>query len=374
MLLLCSLIEQDMSFIQSTSVIFIIIYANRLSETNGDFLKDLWPIVLASTVDDRHREDLESWQIVPTTFTKICDWAYIAKNQNIVDHTRLYHVLYKNPGGDQTTLYPVVLRLQGFLGHFELSPLGTWNGWLLGYFLKSQQLISLCSSPDTAAGSIQYITLNSGGHTDLWESTHESIRLIRQLVHSSLEGANLFIEPDVNSTRNVYLQCRVFNKVSDYLRMRTYQELEVTNFRLVPKARHHPVSWQKEMILMDGSQVLGSRLYDGRTAACSPFVLSRGDFVDIGLVFDISTSRTPNGRIRNNVHLSIVHVLQLVPVCIAQEVCTLLIVLYMLQSDPALVFICWPYWWCHFIRHKNTSTRYAYLRIDVWSAGRNYWK
>ena len=117
-----------MSFIQSTSVIFIIIYANRLTETNSDFLKDLWPIVLASTVDDRHREDLESWQIVPTTFTEICDWAYIAKNQNIVDHTRLYHVLYKNPGGDQTTLYPVVLRLQGFLGCFELSPLGTWNG------------------------------------------------------------------------------------------------------------------------------------------------------------------------------------------------------------------------------------------------------
>ena len=105
-----------MSFIQSTSTPFIIIYANHLIDLNNDFVKDLWPSRLASTIDDRAHKDLDSWQIVPTTFAEICDWAYIAKNHNIVDHTRLYHVLYKNPDGDPTTLYPVVLRLQGFLG------------------------------------------------------------------------------------------------------------------------------------------------------------------------------------------------------------------------------------------------------------------
>jgi hypothetical protein len=64
---------------------------------------------------------------------------------------------------------------------------------------------------------------------------------------------------------------------------------------------------------------IGSRMKDGRTIACSPFVLSRGDFVDIGLVFDISTSRMPNGRMRNNVHLSMVHVLQLLPACMIEN-------------------------------------------------------
>ena len=63
-----------------------------------------------------------------------------------------------------------------------------------------------------------------------------------------------------------------------------------------------------------------SRMKDGRTTACSPFVLSRGDFVDIGIMFDISSSRTPNGRARNNVHLSMVHVLQLLPACMINEV------------------------------------------------------
>jgi len=63
-----------------------------------------------------------------------------------------------------------------------------------------------------------------------------------------------------------------------------------------------------------------SHMRDGRTVACGPFVLSHGDFVDVGIMFDISTSRTPNGRIQNNVHLSIVHVLQLLPICMINEV------------------------------------------------------
>jgi len=69
------------------------------------------------------------------------------------------------------------------------------------------------SSADTAAGAIQYITLTSGDQPDIWQSTNESIRLIRQLVHSSLEGATPFIEPSASNTRNVYIQRRIFNKV-----------------------------------------------------------------------------------------------------------------------------------------------------------------
>ena len=65
---------------------------------------------------------------------------------------------------------------------------------------------------------------------------------------------------------------------------------------------------------------IGRRLPDGSTVACSPFALSKGDFVDVGVEFDVSTSRTPNGHVRNHVHLAIAHVLQLLPACIAQEV------------------------------------------------------
>jgi len=75
----------------------------------------------------------------------------------------------------------------------------------------------------------------------------------------------------------------------------------------------------KQWRVMERLQI-GSRMKDGRTTTCSPFVLSRGDFVDIGIMFDISSSRTPNGRTRNNVHLSMVHVLQLLPACMINKV------------------------------------------------------
>lgn len=55
----------------------------------------------------------------------------------------------------------------------------------------------------------------------------------------------------------------------------------------------------------------GQREGSGTNSICSPFLFSQGDFVDIGVAFDIATTRQPSGRLRNHVHLSIVHVLQL---------------------------------------------------------------
>ena len=65
---------------------------------------------------------------------------------------------------------------------------------------------------------------------------------------------------------------------------------------------------------------VGRQLPDGRTVTCSLFALSKGDFVDVGVELDISTSRAPNRHMRNSVHLSIVHVLQLLPASLVQEV------------------------------------------------------
>jgi hypothetical protein len=91
-------------------------------------IKDLWPEPLASVVDSRGQEQLEEWQIVPIAFADVCAWAYIAKKHQTYDHTRIYHLLYKSPIGEINTVYPVVIRIQGILGRFELAPLGTWNG------------------------------------------------------------------------------------------------------------------------------------------------------------------------------------------------------------------------------------------------------
>jgi len=115
--------------------VYILIYrpffANTTEDSEGSLAKDLWPPPFAATIDKRSPQELEQWQIVPFTFADICEWAYIAKRHTTTDHTRLYNVLYRCPDGDPSAIYPIVLRIQGFLGRFELSPLGAWNGFVV---------------------------------------------------------------------------------------------------------------------------------------------------------------------------------------------------------------------------------------------------
>jgi predicted RecA/RadA family phage recombinase len=52
---------------------------------------------------------------------------------------------------------------------------------------------------------------------------------------------------------------------------------------------------------------------NGATVECSPLALSDGDFVDVGLSFDIALVKAPNGQRRVRVFLCLEHVLQLLP-------------------------------------------------------------
>lgn len=59
---------------------------------------------------------------------------------------------------------------------------------------------------------------------------------------------------------------------------------------------------------MDGRLQIGRKLSDGTTIKCSPFLISVGDFVDVGLEVDVATAGRHG---RNRVHFSITHVVQL---------------------------------------------------------------
>lgn len=58
---------------------------------------------------------------------------------------------------------------------------------------------------------------------------------------------------------------------------------------------------------------IGRVLDNGDTIQCSPLALSEGDFVDIGLSFDIALAKSHNGQRRVRVFLCMEHVLQLLP-------------------------------------------------------------
>jgi hypothetical protein len=58
---------------------------------------------------------------------------------------------------------------------------------------------------------------------------------------------------------------------------------------------------------------VGRLLDDGRMIQCSPLALSDGDFVNVGMSFDIAFAKAPNGHRRVRVFLCLEHVLQLLP-------------------------------------------------------------
>lgn len=76
--------------------------------------------------------DLESWQLVPASFEDICEWACVVRNTTAAEWTRTYQLLYSFPGQAAltNTIYPVILRLQGFVKTCNLAPLGSWNGYV----------------------------------------------------------------------------------------------------------------------------------------------------------------------------------------------------------------------------------------------------
>lgn len=70
--------------------------------------------------------------LAPNTFAAICEWAYVARDMEAQDWTRSYCVLYREPevawAVENDMLYPVTVRVQGFVDKFNLSPLGCWDG------------------------------------------------------------------------------------------------------------------------------------------------------------------------------------------------------------------------------------------------------
>lgn len=70
---------------------------------------------------------------IPVTFDDVCNIAYVGSDTaNVSDWTRAHMLLFRTirPYNiePEEFLYPVVMRMTGFLGPFQLAPLGNWTG------------------------------------------------------------------------------------------------------------------------------------------------------------------------------------------------------------------------------------------------------
>lgn len=97
----------------------------------------MWPAELGRASCGAFDLQVQSnWRYVPDTFDGICDWAAVEKENE--DGNDLYSfgrrlLVYQPsvlPEEYRASMQVVVVVLQGFLGDFNISPLGDWDKYV----------------------------------------------------------------------------------------------------------------------------------------------------------------------------------------------------------------------------------------------------
>ncbi|EGN96153.1 hypothetical protein SERLA73DRAFT_76143 [Serpula lacrymans var. lacrymans S7.3] len=90
----------------------------------------LWVCTLGNKeTPDVRAAELQKWQIVPHTLDKMLEWVHVMQDEDCVDSTRGYQLVYSLPSPEvEGEVYPMSIRLHGFIKMLQLATLGNWNG------------------------------------------------------------------------------------------------------------------------------------------------------------------------------------------------------------------------------------------------------
>ncbi|KAJ7270468.1 hypothetical protein C8J57DRAFT_1508498 [Mycena rebaudengoi] len=241
-------------------------------------------------------EPIENWQVVPCTYPGKLEWAHVGRNPTAQDHTRQLVLVYKHPRifphAPANMLYPIGVRVQGFIHDCNLNPLGTWSG-----------------ANDGPQKSLQFITMGGGGIIDnLFAKYKVAIVEIIEFIYRSLRlpvPSGKWLDSEF-----LYIVRRVFTKVTPKNRYRTCALQPGEDPTLL--AKQVEANWRVLERLSVGMYVEDeSEESDGFKVACNPMTLGHGDFVDVCIGFDIVTRNSSEGT-THQVHLKLEHVLLLI--------------------------------------------------------------
>ncbi len=98
-----------------------------------DTIRDLWPEIGRPLNDiSLEEEQLEEWQLVPDTFSGVCNWAELVMDEGECSLGKRHRLVYKHRDGE--ALFEVCIRAQGYVDKHSLGPLGNWNGYVVKYY------------------------------------------------------------------------------------------------------------------------------------------------------------------------------------------------------------------------------------------------
>ncbi|KAH7904010.1 hypothetical protein BJ138DRAFT_1119823, partial [Hygrophoropsis aurantiaca] len=266
-----------------------------LLASDGRLVRDLWPKGIGN-LDGEHLSpaSLEDWQKVPPTYAEICSWARIARDPTAQERRRENIIVYcQPPSTDSPTLFPISVRVQGILEACCLRPLGNWNG-----------------DAASAQRACHTLTLRSNGDTATWSPVLAAVQNIRQLIQRELRGNNIYQEPQMDLKSDLRLFHRVFEKRQG--------DGPVTVLSVADDLSQLYPAIAQQWDLADRVRI-GRRTENGGRTACTHLTLSPGDFVDVGLTFEIVRQKDRNGATAFKVHLSFSHVLQVASVDVLKK-------------------------------------------------------
>ncbi|KAH7904133.1 hypothetical protein BJ138DRAFT_1107083 [Hygrophoropsis aurantiaca] len=170
-----------------------------LSDKEGCLVRDSWPKGIGSLDGENiSLASLEDWQKVPATYSEICSWAQVARDPSSHERRRDNIIVYSNrPSSEELTLFPISIRIQGFLEGCCLQRLGNWRG-----------------DPSNVHKAVHSLVLRSNGDERTWAPIHSAIAHLRQLVQRQLTANNLYEEPLTDPSEDLRLFHRVFQKVN----------------------------------------------------------------------------------------------------------------------------------------------------------------
>ncbi|KIN94266.1 hypothetical protein M404DRAFT_35242 [Pisolithus tinctorius Marx 270] len=252
---------------------------------------DLWTEDLQRIIHSRASvQDLQQWQSFPTSLCHMVEWATVARDPTSTDRRRSHLLVYKTlpipePYG---VLYPVSVRIYGFLDKFCVGDFGNWNGDCV-----------------RAAYAVQSLSLCSAGNATAWRNQLDRLNLAASFASRVLK----LPLPSIQFRSHLHMQRRVFTKRPIEAQPPIARDVPVVRNVTaqnanIPKLPDHPWEWNGPVEILERSE-------DGTITPIHEVLLSRGDFVEVDAEFDLVVVRTQASKSHLRVFLTCKQVLRL---------------------------------------------------------------
>ncbi|KIN95610.1 hypothetical protein M404DRAFT_34053 [Pisolithus tinctorius Marx 270] len=264
-----------------------------LPSSNHVLAADLWPSHISRIIESHvHVTDLLEWQHFPTSLSQFIQWGAVSQDHTVDKKSRSFLLVYKTIlyNEPSSAVYPISVRIYGYLQHFSLGDVGNWEG-----------------DSSRAQYAVQTINLTGNDLDIAWKNQLDRLNLAATFASRALK----IPLAQTQFRRQLYMQHKVFDKIPppslQQLSASSTDPLQVNpHMRDGPHMPTGPWKWNGPIEILDLQK-------DGTIIPIHEILLTSGDLVEVDAEFDLVIGRGRTGSKHLQVFLSCKQVLRLQP-------------------------------------------------------------